>query len=69
MTIGERRAERAAIREAAIAHKKANPKATATQIRSALRDEWQAKGLDPDKIKRWLEILMELLPLILKLFV
>jgi hypothetical protein len=68
MTIAERRAERQAIREEAIAIKKANPKATAAQIKAELRTRWGNRGIDPDKVKRWLEILMELLPLILKLF-
>jgi hypothetical protein len=67
-TIAERRAERRAIREEAIAIKTANPKATGTQIKAELRERWQNRGIDPDKVKRWLEILMELLPLILKLF-
>jgi len=68
LTIAERREERRKIREEAIALKRANPKMTAAQIKNELRGRWESKGLDPDKVKRWLEVLMELLPLILKLF-
>ena len=68
MTIAERRAERHVIREAAIVFKRENPQATKTQIKAAMKARWESQGLDPVKLKRWMEILMELLPLILKLF-
>jgi antibiotic biosynthesis monooxygenase (ABM) superfamily enzyme len=69
LTLAERRAERQQVLEEVEAFMKGNPRANRAQLETGLRKRWEARGLDPETIERWLKILATIISLILKVAV